>query len=133
RERDYWVDSAHTVAVTLDASSRGPTIDDLANAIREPERPLFIGRKTCLPATRMYRGRIEADTLSGALQRAPLPDRADDGPDYRAWWPCEPGGDPEADMAKPVTDRRDWENQIHVGERWIAEGTITVEPTEVNR
>jgi CRISPR system Cascade subunit CasD len=28
-------------------------------------------------------------------------------------------------MRRPVTDRRDWTNQIHVGQRWIAHGTLS--------
>lgn len=131
RERDYWADSVHTVALTLDEPGASPTIDELADAIRRPERPVFVGRKTCLPATPIYRDRMEAKSLLDALQTTELHSRADDGP-YAAWWPCEPGGDGEADISKPVTDRRDWRNQIHVGERWIARGTITVEPTEEN-
>lgn len=130
RNRDYWVDSVHTVAVTLDAPDEAPTLDDLGEALQHPARPLFVGRKTCLPAEPMYLGRLEARDLYEALERAPLHERADDGPTYRAWWPCAPGEEEGADIAKPVTDRRDWRNQIHVGERWIAEGSITPTPEE---
>ncbi|MFW6053280.1 MAG: type I-E CRISPR-associated protein Cas5/CasD [Persicimonas sp.] len=130
RRRDYWADAVHTVAVTVDPADSPPTVDDLADAVLQPERPLFIGRKTCLPATRLFLGRTNAPDLVAALRRAPLHDRADHGPSYRAWWPCAPGDAAGAEVAKPVTDRRDWRNQIHVGERWIAEGAITVQPEE---
>jgi CRISPR system Cascade subunit CasD len=132
RRRDYWVDAVHTVAVTLDGREGSPTIDDLADAVKRPERPLFIGRKTCLPATPLFLGRTQADNLYDALRKASLAERADFGPSYRAWWPCEPSDETDADIARPVTDRRDWRNQIHVGERWIAEGSITVEPEETD-
>ena len=132
RYRDYWVDAVHTIAVTVDEPDESPTIDDLAEAVQRPERPLFIGRKTCLPATPIHLDRTQAPTLIDALSRAPLHRRADEGPSYRAWWPCKAGGDDGADMAKPVTDRRDWQNQIHVGERWIAEGSITVDIEETD-
>lgn len=130
RERDYWADSVHTVAVTLRNPEEHPTVDRLEEAVQHPERPLFVGRKTCLPAAPLHLGRIQADSLVGALETAPLHPRADDRTSYRAWWPCEPDDQPDADMVKPVTDRRDWRNQIHVGERWIAEGSITVESPE---
>lgn len=127
RYRDYWVDAVHTIAVTVDEADSSPTVDDLAQAVKTPERPLFIGRKTCLPATPIYLDRTRASNLVDALRKAPLHPRADEDRTYRAWWPCEPGDDAGADLARPVTDRRDWRNQIHVGERWIAEGSITVE------
>ena len=130
RERDYWVDAVHTVAVTVDDAGESPTVGDLAEAVQRPERPLFIGRKTCLPAAPIYLDTTRQMTLVDALEHAPLHPRADDGPRYRAWWPCEPGDDDGADIARPVTDRRDWRNQIHVGERWIAEGSITVHAEE---
>ncbi|NBC19213.1 MAG: type I-E CRISPR-associated protein Cas5/CasD [Bacteroidetes bacterium] len=120
RERDYWADAGYTIACTLDPLDATPTLDDLVAALHHPARPLFIGRKACLPATPLYAGRRTAASLKEALHAAPLPDWADDRPDYRAWWPS----DPEDERGRPVTDRRDWVNQIHVGQRWIAEGTV---------
>lgn len=130
RERDYWVDSVHTVAVSLDEPNESPTLDELANAVQQPERPLFIGRKPCLPASPIYLDRRRAESLRDALIKAPLPPTAGSGPQYRAWWPATSANDDQADVVKPATDRRDWRNQIHVGERWIAEGFITVDAEE---
>jgi CRISPR system Cascade subunit CasD len=131
RYRDYWADAVHTVAVTLDPADESPALDDLEAAVRHPERPLFLGRKACLPAGSLSAGRVEVDDLRDALVEAPLHDRADSGPQYSAWWPVHPddGAPPEdapldEDLRRPVTDRRDWTNQIHVGERWIVHGTI---------
>lgn len=135
REREYWADAVHTVAVTLDPAGEAPTVADLAAAVRRPERPLFLGRKPCLPAESLFLDRIEADGLLDALEKAVPAERADDPTACRAWWPIHPNDDrPAADgrteeMRRPVTDRRDWTNQIHVGERWIAEGTITLNTT----
>ncbi|MFB6263815.1 MAG: type I-E CRISPR-associated protein Cas5/CasD, partial [Bradymonadaceae bacterium] len=112
----------------------GLPADEIKEALVRPERPLFIGRKTCLPAAPLLLDRIEAASLPDALERAPLADRVVEEVDgdtarCRSWWPVEPGAE-EGDLAKPVTDRRDWANQIHVGERWIAEGTLEVDVTE---
>ena len=130
RHRDYWADAVHTVAVTLDAPDEAPTLDDLTAAVQHPARPLFLGRKPCLPADALFGGRLQADSLPKALVQAPLHARADDGPTFSAWWPTHPDADApsddhlDVDLREPVTDRRDWKNQIHVGERWIVNGTV---------
>jgi CRISPR system Cascade subunit CasD len=131
RYRDYWADAVHTVAATLDPPDESPTLDDLESAVKHPARPLFLGRKPCLPADSLFAGRMQVDTLPDALVQAPLHDRAADGPTYPAWWPTHPdakGPSDESpldeDLREPVTDRRDWQNQIHVGERWIVNGTV---------
>lgn len=131
RYRDYWADAVHTVAATLDPPDESPTLDDLESAVKHPARPLFLGRKPCLPADSLFAGRMQVDTLPDALVQAPLHDRAADGPTYPAWWPTHPdakGPSDESpldeDLREPVTDRRDWHNQIHVGERWIVNGTV---------
>jgi CRISPR system Cascade subunit CasD len=133
RLRDYWADAIHTVALTLRPEEEAPTLDDLERAVQHPERPLFIGRKTCLPAGSLFVDRLQADHLRDALTRVKLAKRADSGSTFQAWWPTHPEGSPPSDdepcsedMRRPVTDRRDWENQIHVGERWIARGTVIV-------
>ena len=131
RYRDYWADAVHTVAATLDPPDESPTLDDLESAVKHPARPLFLGRKPCLPADSLFAGRMQVDTLPDALVQAPLHDRAADGPTYPAWWPTHSdakGPSDESpldeDLREPVTDRRDWQNQIHVGERWIVNGTV---------
>ena len=133
RRRDYWAGAIHTVALTLEPHDAGPTLDEIGEAIRRPERPLFIGRKTCLPAGELYLDTVEAPSLRDSLRRAPLPEevaaRADaDSVTLPAWRPVTPDAD-DAD-ARPVTDRRDWKNQIHVGERWIGRERLEIEIPE---
>jgi CRISPR system Cascade subunit CasD len=83
----------------------------------------------------MAMGMVKVQGLVEALEMAPLAERAsglgDTGQRFRAWWPSTGETDetePRADMREPVTDRRDWENQIHVGQRWVATGDIEVDP-----
>ncbi len=133
RHREYWAGAIHTVAVHLDAPEASPTLDDIGEALREPERPLFIGRKTCLPAGELFAGLTDAPSLRDALLDAPLPDEVEEAADtdtldLPAWRPVEPDADDP--RAHPVTDRRDWKNQIHTGERWIARDTLEIELTE---
>jgi len=141
RYRDYWADAVHTVALTLNPADEAPTLEDVSEALLRPARPLFVGRKTCLPAESLHTSCVKAESLPGALARAPLHDRHDEKERHPAWWPTHPDAptpqeeNPDGpiveDMRQPITDRRDWENQIHTGERWLAEGTIRVTPDDV--
>lgn len=134
RLRDYWADAVYTVALTLDPPDETPSLDDVNGALQRPERPLFIGRKTCLPAAPLLLGRTKKPQLVDALADldvAPLPKDTGPGTTYGVWWPSSPDEDRRDDIVKedirePVTDRRDWANQIHVGQRWIARGQITL-------
>lgn len=125
RTREYLADAVYTVALTLDPPEPAPTLDDLAAALDTPERPLFLGRKPCLPATRLLLGRVRAATLRDALrQRRPAIDPARDGDPTAAlaWWPEH---EHDADgVTVTVTDERDWANQIHGGHRVLRHGTI---------
>lgn len=132
RYRYYWADAVHTLALTMERAEEAPRLSDISRALEAPERPLFIGRKACPPAGHLVLGIIEAPDLKAALERAPLHDRAESTTEFKGWWPSEPGADDPSSPTqhRPVTDERDWANQIHVGERWIAHGMIEVEPEE---
>lgn len=131
RHRDYWADAVHTIVLALDKPAEEPTFNQLTQAFKKPERPLFIGRKTCLPGGPLYRGTLNATSLLNALRKAPIEPGSqtlDSTVEREAWWPVDgPEGGPDDGMVKPVTDRRDWANQIHTGERWLAQETITLE------
>lgn len=144
RYRDYWVEARYTVALTLDPSDEAPTLDDVERALLHPVRPLFIGRKTCLPAAPLVdadasRRRVTADSLLVALANAPMgpdpstvPERLRPDPPFRIWWPSTPDAETpthdriQHDMREPVTDKRDWKNQVHTGERWIDRGLLHI-------
>ncbi|MDO8434692.1 MAG: type I-E CRISPR-associated protein Cas5/CasD [Candidatus Binatus sp.] len=132
RHRRFIADSVHTISLTLIDEDRQPTLDDLEAALREPARPLFIGRKPCLPSEPILCGRVNASTLLGALESYPLSLRARPGHPFNAWWPGdEDVGRPESRLI-PITDERDWRNQIHVSRRWIHEGIINVDKPAVD-
>jgi CRISPR system Cascade subunit CasD len=125
RYRDFLCDSAVLIALRLNASDVTPTLDDLASALDHPARPLFIGRKPCLPSARVFAGWVEADTILQALQAAgSLVPMAQEG--RRAQWPEGEGVLP-GDRLLDVCDERDWHSGVHGGWRAIREGAITLE------
>lgn len=122
RYRDYWADAVFTVALTLNDPATGPSVAGIARALSAPERPLFIGRKACLPAAPLLAGVVEAPSLLAALSRFPRIGRerwrgSGDQP-LEAWVP----GDEDVEVVAeeiPVVDERDWANQLVVGRRIV--------------
>jgi CRISPR system Cascade subunit CasD len=127
RYRHYLADAAYVVAVALDDGA-GPALDDLERALDRPARPLFLGRKSCLPSVPLRYGRVRVGRLRDALthpEARPLTRGEVTGArTLRAWWPVEDGTEQGRTVA--FTDDMDWFNQIHVGRRYIQEGSVTV-------
>lgn len=122
RYRYYWANGVATVALALDGSG-DPTLDAVERALRFPARPLFLGRKPCLPAAPILLGRRQAAGLRAALAAEPL---AEIGPRSRppaisAIWPCEEG---EGATSEERYDLRDWMHNIHRGSRRYAVGLL---------
>jgi CRISPR system Cascade subunit CasD len=120
RFRDYHADLTALVAVRLEPADESPTLEDIAQALDRPQRPLFIGRKPCLPAGRLVAGWIEADSILTALQAAPL---AIGARGLRAQWP-DGEGQLAGDRAVDVCDERNWTSGVHGGWRSVREGLI---------
>ena len=123
RWRDYYADMRVTVALRLEPpdDDNGPTLDELGDALQEPKRPLFIGRKPCLPSAPLFGGFAEGDTaLAALLATAP----ADDGDrSHRLLWPERESVDGvTASRTYMLTDQRNWVSGLHGGGRWVCEG-----------
>ena len=128
RLRDYFADSHYTLVLTLVPPQEPPDLDALERALREPERPLFIGRKCCLPAAPLLFGRLQAPSLLQGLAQVPLiaGSRRGEYPDLlEAWWPADEGGPPDSRLVE-LTDERDWTHQIHAGRRALRHGLLHV-------
>jgi CRISPR system Cascade subunit CasD len=68
RWREHWADASVLVALALSPVDEPPTLEHLAQALQRPARPLFIGRKACLPALPLFSGwRDAADPLAAVL------------------------------------------------------------------
>lgn len=112
RRRDYDADKRVVVALTLDPVGEAPTLEELAAALDAPARPLFLGRKPCLPAGRIGAGIVVAETLPDALASLPPPvDRK-----TRVMLPAEEPALP-GDEVRPWSDRRNWISGVHGGSR----------------
>ncbi|RKQ84263.1 type I-E CRISPR-associated protein Cas5/CasD [Brockia lithotrophica] len=145
RYRHYWTDGLMTVVLTL-LDEEEPDLNQIAQALRRPSRPLFLGRKSCLPSRPLldpHTPIVEGEDLLEILRRVPRWVRSV-GKDSRrhtgsedllpACWPDEIGTPSEIrGELKRVFDLRDWKNQLPAGSRWRMEGVIDVkESIEVN-
>lgn len=124
RWRHYRADSVCTIALTA-LGDGPPSVDEIAEALREPARPLFIGRKCCLPAAPILLNAFEASSLVAVLASTPRSPRAPEGPLLASWWDgdADDGSDGESAVV-PVSDERDWANGVHVGRRLMRQGHV---------
>ena len=116
RRRDYIVDASLRVVLRLDRKNEPPTIDDLADALDRPARPLFLGRKPCLPSAALNGGFIEAPTVHAAL------DRWQRVGEWPAMWPAHEG--PQGARTLDMADTRVWSSGLHGGTRTVVEGKV---------
>ena len=121
RYRDYLADARVVVVATLLPASddSAPMIEDIANALDHPARPLFIGRKHALPSERLNAGFIDADTAREALQESLKGQNAA----MRAIWPADHALE-LADNVIELCDQRNWGSGLHGGTRRIAQGRL---------
>ena len=123
RYRDYHASLNVLVALRLEPSDNALTLDDLAVALDHPARPLFIGRKTCLPSQRIFAGWQEADNVLHALQTAHLPE-VSSAQSLRMQWP-DGEGNLVGDRLIDLCDERNWTSGVHGGWRPVREGSFT--------
>ncbi len=119
RLRDYWADRVAAAALALEPEEEPPTPEDLRRALFRPARPLFLGRKSCIPAAPLLLECVDAEDPRDALAALGRDVKSDSGV-LEAQWPG--GGDDETTFR--VRDLRDWANQIHVGEHRVQRGLM---------
>lgn len=120
RWQHYHCDLSMTLVVRLLERTERPTLDELAVALKKPARPLFIGRKSCLPSDLIYRGTFDGFSTALSALRAVIPE---DQRGLLAYWP---GNEMEEKATRilTITDQRDWSSRLHGGTRRICEGSI---------
>jgi CRISPR system Cascade subunit CasD len=133
RRRDYVADACLTIALRLSDPDESPTLDELATAIVEPVRPLFLGRKTCLPAGPLFCGFVEGVTVHETLLRVP-PAAPFDGSLRRGRRRIDstmllvlPWVEPMPVNFREVhaCERRDWRAGVHVGDDVSFHGEVS--------
>ena len=127
RYRDYFADMCVSVALRLEPEEGFPTLEDLETALQEPARPLFIGRKPCLPSSRLFDDIVDAETALGALLQLP-PDAVSAGAThFRSQWPDREGLEGVVPSNRyMLTDQRNWVSGLHGGGRWVCEASVEV-------
>lgn len=123
RYRDYHADLRAWVVLNLLSAEEPPTLDDVAAALDRPARPLFIGRKPCLPSGRLVEGWQEAEHVLAALQAVVTQRAGGAASGWRAQWPDGEGTAP-ADRQLDVCDERNWTSGLHGGWRPVREALL---------
>ncbi|WP_085341134.1 type I-E CRISPR-associated protein Cas5/CasD [Aquidulcibacter paucihalophilus] len=117
RQRWYQADASALVAFRLEPAEEEPSLDAVAEALNFPARPLFIGRKPCLPSTPLFAGWVEADDASQAIAFASPDEAAIDArtPDLaaRVFWPQGEG--PVTRDRRQMANCRNWRVDVHAG------------------
>lgn len=119
RWRDYHADLRLSVVLRLEPEDGAPTLDDLHAALDRPARPLFIGRKCCLPSSPIFGGWVESPSAREALEIVAPAGSAG----LFASWPAAEGTD-GSNRITTVTDERNWISGLHGGGREVCEGSI---------
>ena len=126
REVDYLTESVSIVALTIEEGAGAPSTEELAEAVRNPARPLFIGRKCCIPERPIFEEIVSADSTTEALYSIPA---VTDGTEAQVQWDDEE----QHESIRPthviwVSDIKDWRNGVHVGRRQVMRGVQTLRP-----
>ena len=126
RYRDYFADMRVTVALRLEPAEREPTLNDLSVALKEPARPIFIGRKPCLPSAPLFSCFRDGDTALSALLDLPL-EQGRKPENVALLWPDGEGDvRVEPNNSYMLTDQRNWGSSgLHGGGRLVHEGSIS--------
>ncbi|MDI3269897.1 MAG: type I-E CRISPR-associated protein Cas5/CasD [Bacillota bacterium] len=127
RYQHYWADGVLTLALTLKGEGQ-PFLEDLEAALRYPARPLFLGRKACLPSRPLVdplQPMVEGEDLRQIISAIPLLHRGEPAPSrVEVCWPGELGLEGMSGQLREVFDLRDWKNQVASGSRLQAEGWV---------
>ena len=124
RVRDYHADSSLRVVLRLEPADRSPDLDQVAAALDRPARPVFVGRKSCLPSAPLLAAGaarwVTADTAYAALCTLP------ESGGVRALWSEHqgPSAGEAVDRIADCPDLRVWRSGLHGGSRRVVEGRV---------
>ena len=125
RTRDFHADLSVRMVMRFKPEAESPTLEEVAAAFDQPSRPLYIGRKPCLPSTPLLANGsnrwVGADTAYEALRAVPGREEK-----LRAVWPVEQGPETGSvvDRITDLADLRRWRTGYHAGSRRVVEGWV---------
>lgn len=129
RKRDFHMDMHMTLVLRLSSAQESPTLTDVAHALDYPARPLFLGRKPCLPARPLLAAEekdryVYFDTAYEAIL-ATLGEEHKNK-DIRALWPVTDGPNTGTNVNRVISlaDMKNWRIGLHVGTRSVVEGYL---------
>ena len=132
RWREYHADASFIVCLRLAPDSGQPDLEDVRAAVDRPVRPLFVGRKPCLPSAPMHVNlAVSASSAYDALKQVP-PCNPGQGA-LNALWPVGDGPVYGESVKRIIdlADLRNWRTGLHGGTRKVVEGVV--EPLEESR
>jgi CRISPR system Cascade subunit CasD len=119
RERHYLSDTYAVCAVTFKKGYKGVDINQIKDALNYPKRPVFFGRKNCIPSVQI----VDANPFQlaknsyDALQKR-------FGVGLRSQWSIDSGpiDGPAVYQITSARDIKNWSEDQHVGMRRVVEG-----------
>jgi CRISPR system Cascade subunit CasD len=108
QNRPYRADADMTAVIELGTGSPVQA-DQVLSALDQPARPLFIGRNSCPPASRLAGRLLDADSLEAAALQVAQENPGD------IYLPAEAATPLWGDLPLSIPGRRDWANFRHAG------------------
>ena len=128
RFRDYHADTSLRVVLHLARKEQDPTLEEVAVALDRPKRPLFLGRKPCIPSAPLLANEPER-WVTGRTAHAALCSVQGSGKRCRALWPVGEGPQDGSDVDRifELADLRNWHTGLHAGSRRVVQGYVRPE------
>lgn len=130
RYREYLVDTSVTVAFRIRGQARQGhelSVDDVCRALVYPKRPLFIGRKSCIPGGQIFQQSLRSRSAVDALLECGIPHDGTRNLARLQWMADEGSPDIPAAQSQIITDQRNWKLGFHGGGRLVHEATISAD------
>lgn len=120
--KHYLTDVAYTAAISHSSEN---LVMECADAVKNPHRPLFLGRKGTLPSRPLFEDLTEANFLVNAFHQYPVNDENGGGYLIRTEANEKKCLGPQSSLIE-VYDIKNWKTDIHSVKRPVAEGRVRI-------
>jgi CRISPR system Cascade subunit CasD len=122
--RDYLLDTSVTVALAFADADLG---DCVITKLKKPERPMFLGRKSCPPSRPVFEAVVESESLIEALKQYALTDGVDKNGKVACRTEANEAALIDGRFQKlSVRDVKNWTNNYHSTNRQVVDCMIEV-------